>query len=139
MQGSETHGNILQRMLPTHPQNLMPLCIHSPPVNALKRTPDKKQELNSNLLILLTLAVKASQGWSGWSDWSPCLKTYRGCYQSKYRICFAKNLALCPGSAESGVRYKTRKCASEEECKSTLKYYYRIRIYLHWINQIFCR
>jgi len=59
---------------------------------------------------------KASQGWTDWSEWSPCLTTYKGCYQSQYRICFAKDLTLCPGSDESGVRYKTRQCASTQEC-----------------------
>jgi len=57
---------------------------------------------------------KSAGKWTEWSDWSNCIKTYKGCYRAKHRICLVK---ACPGADDWGVQSKAQKCPSPRHCE----------------------
>ena len=65
----------------------------------------------------LCIAEKSAGKWTEWSDWSNCIKTYKGCYRAKHRICLVK---ACPGADDWGVQSKAQKCPSPRHCEGKI-------------------
>ena len=68
----------------------------------------------------LRLAEKSGEKWTEWSDWSNCIKTYKGCYRAKHRICLAKDTSSCTGADDWGVQSKAQKCPSPRHCQGKI-------------------